>query len=228
MRRTILLLAAMALLMTLVILALSACGSSRSAQEEKAKARPLPEVEKALRPGEYRSEEFKPSLSFTVGKGLTSAPPLLPDFIEIDGPKGGPSRWIRFANVKEVYKPGTLSVVEAPKDLVGWFQHHPYLKTGEPDPVTVGGVKGVQFEVDVEDLPQDYYGMCGKECVDIYSLSSGEKILAYLEPKKRKVIVLEDVKGSMVTIDFGSSASDFDDFLPEAQKVVDSVKWGGS
>jgi len=46
--------------------------------------------------------------------------------------------------------------------------------------------------------------------------------------KKRKVIVIEDVKGSTVQIDFGSSVSDFDDFLPEAQKVVDSVKWSGS
>ena len=86
----------------------------------------------------------------------------------------------------------------------------------------------MQFDVAVKDLPEDHVGMCGEECVDIYSLSGGEKILAYLEPKKRKVIVLEDVKGSTVTIDFGSSATDFDDFLPEAQKVLDSVKWGGS
>ena len=51
---------------TMVMLALTACGGGL-AQEEKAKARPLPEDEKPLRPGEYRSEEFKPSLSFRVG-----------------------------------------------------------------------------------------------------------------------------------------------------------------
>jgi len=216
------------LLGTLLVLALSACGGGSSAQEE-AKARSLPGGEKALSPGEYHSVKFKPALSFRLGKGLTSAPPLLPDYIEVDGPSGGPSRWIRFANVKEVYKPGEIGeVVEAPKDLVGWFEHHPNLKTSEPQPVKVGGVKGMQFDVAVKDLPEDHVGMCGEECVDIYSLSGGEKILAYLEPKKRKVIVLEDVKGSTVTIDFGSSATDFDDFLPEAQKVVDSVKWGGS
>jgi hypothetical protein len=219
------------LLATLLVLALSACGSGGSAQEG-GKARPLPNGEKALRPGEYYTAKFKPSLSFRLGKGLTSAPPLLRDYIEIDGPSRGPSkssRWIRFSNVKEVFKPGELGeTVEAPKDLVGWFQHHPDLKTSEPKPVTVGGVKGVQFDVVVEDLPEDYYGMCGEECVDIYYLSDGEKILAYLEPKKRKVIVLEDVKGSTVQIDFGSSVSDFDDFLPEAQKVVESVKWSGS
>ncbi len=32
--------------------------------------RPLPEERRALRPGEYRSEEFEPSLSFRVGEGL--------------------------------------------------------------------------------------------------------------------------------------------------------------
>jgi hypothetical protein len=50
-----------------LVLALGACGAGGS--KEEAKARPLPEEEKALRPGEYRSEEFKPAFSLTVGKG---------------------------------------------------------------------------------------------------------------------------------------------------------------
>ena len=61
-----------------VMLALTACGSG-SVQEEEAKARPLPEYDTTLRPGEYRSEEFKPSLSFTVGKGWHNVTPQLPD-----------------------------------------------------------------------------------------------------------------------------------------------------
>jgi hypothetical protein len=50
----------LALLVTVVILALSGCG--RGGQEEANKPRPLPEDETALRPGEYRPEVFKPSL----------------------------------------------------------------------------------------------------------------------------------------------------------------------
>jgi hypothetical protein len=61
------------LLATFLVLAPSACGGGGSAQEE-AKARPLPEDPKTLRPGEYRSEEFKPSLSFRVDKGWQNEP----------------------------------------------------------------------------------------------------------------------------------------------------------
>ncbi len=193
--------------------------------QQEAKARSLPGQRKALRPGEYRTKEFKPSLSFKVGKGWTFAPPQMPDFLQIE--QEG-KRSLRFTSPQEVYKPGTYDVVEAPKDLVGWYQHHPYLKTDQPEPVTVGGVKGKQFDVVVaEDLPKDYSGMCGTQCVDTYMLSDG--LLAdVVEAEKRRVIVLEDVKGATATIEFASSPTDFDDFLPEAQKVVDSVKWSGS
>ena len=54
------------LLVSLVILALSACGGEE--QQQESKPRPLPENGKALRAGEYRSQEFKPSLSFRVGR----------------------------------------------------------------------------------------------------------------------------------------------------------------
>ncbi|HSK82834.1 MAG TPA: hypothetical protein VK902_05425 [Rubrobacter sp.] len=43
-----------------------------------------------------------------------------------------------------------------------------------------------------------------------------------------RAIVLENVKGEQVTIGIGSKASEFDEFAPEAQKVLDTVKWGDS
>ena len=226
------------LLVTLVGLALSACAggagggggeeqaTAQGKTREGAKAQHLPEYEKPLRPGEYRAEEFEPSLSFTVGKGWANNAQELPDFIELA--RQGEPGYLRFANVKEVYKPATTHVVDAPKDLVGWFQQHPYLKTDEPQPVTVGGVKGEQIDVLVKDLPQDFLGRCGVECVDIAPLSGGEQSVHFKEANKRRVIVLEDVRGEMVTIDFSTPVVLFDEFAPEARKVVDSVKWEGS
>jgi hypothetical protein len=108
------------------------------------------------------------------------------------------------------------------------LQHHPYLKTDEPKPTLVGGVKGQQIDVLVKDLPQDFLGRCGVECVDIAPLSGGEQSVYFKEANKRRVIVFEDVQGETVTIDFSTPVVLFDEFAPEAQKVVDSVRWGGS
>src|SRR3712207_1078312 len=143
-----------ALLVTLAVLAVSACGGGQ--EEASNKPRPLPEEEKDLRPGEYRSEEFKPSFSFRVGKGWINAPPEASDVLQV---AWGQTTGITFVNPQEVYKPtrtGTPNVVDAPKDMVGWLQQHPYLQTSKPEPVRVGGVKGVQFEVVVGDRPQYY------------------------------------------------------------------------
>jgi hypothetical protein len=217
------------LLVVLVVLALSACGGD----EKKAKARPLPEEPKALRPGTYRSEEFKPSLSFHVGKGWSSTPLLeASDVLQI---AWGQTAGITFLNAQEVYKPtktGKPNVVDAPEDMVGWLQQHPYLQTSKPEPVTVGGVKGLQFEVVVGDRPQNYIPKCTSivgtpNCVDLFRLSTGGPILL-LEGDKVGGIVLEDVGGETVEIGFFSPASEFGELAPEAQKVLDSVEWGGS
>jgi hypothetical protein len=216
------------LLVVLVVLALGACGGD----EKKAKARPLPEEPKAPRPGTYCSEEFKPSFSFRVGKGWSSTPLEASDDLEII--RGQTAR-LGFFNVQDVYKPtttGSAIVVDAPKDLVGWLQQHPYLQTSKPEPVTVGGVKGVEFDVMLGDLPQTYNGTCSSvvgnpNCVDLFRLSTGAPILL-VEGAKASAIVLEDIEGETVTIGFVSRASEFGEFAPEAQKVLDSVEWRGS
>jgi hypothetical protein len=215
-------------LVVLVVLALSACGGG----EKKAKAHPLPEDPKTLRPGTYRSEEFKPSLSFRVGKGWSSSPLEASDVLQITR---GQTAGMSFLNIQEAYKAtrtGTLNLVVAPKDKVEWTQQHPYLQTSKPEPVRVGGLKGIQFEVVLGDLPQNYLGRCTsivgyRNCVDLFSLSTGGQIFV-AEGEKVRVTVLEEVKGETVMIGFSSPDTEFDEFAPHAQKVVDSVKWGGS
>ena len=219
-----------ALLLTLV-LTLSACGGGGS-EEQANKPRPLPEVEKALDPGEYRTEEFKPSFSFRVGEdwAMETDPPEGPNELEITWRKGTMNLFIM--NVQEVYEPirkGTPDPVDAPKDMVGWLEQHPYLRTVKQEPVTVGGVEGVQLDIVVEDPPKDYYGQCSSmfgitDCVDIFALE-GFPFLAFEEGFKERVIVLEDVKGETVTIDFGAAEAKFDEFASEGQKVVESIEW---
>ena len=76
-------------------------------------------------------------------------------------------------------------------------------------------------------MPKDPNGYCGSDCLDIFNQSSNQ-IGYFREVNKRRVFVLEDVKGETVVIWFASTADKFDKFAPEAQKVVDSVKWSGS
>jgi hypothetical protein len=216
-----------AALVGLALVALSACGGGGSAQEAKAPPLPLYPTEKALRPGEYHSVKFKPPLSFEVGKGWSNTANQLSAYIELG--QQGETGFLTFANVKEVYKPaGTYEVVDAPKDLVEWLEHHPYPKTSKPQPVTLGGLKGEQLEVLVKDLPQDYNPLCGPDCVDIAPVSNGQAAAIFREVNERKVFVLEDVKGDTVMIWFAGPPETFDKFAPEARKVVDSVRWEGS
>jgi hypothetical protein len=211
----------MGLLAALLVLAMSACGGP-----ERSRPRPLPEDAQALRPGGYYSERFEPSLSFRVGEGWTSG-------LEIsDGLfiTRGEAAVLGFANVQEVYRPtkkGTPDMVDSPEDIVGWFQRHPYLRTDKPEPVTVGGVKGEQFDVVVEDLPEDHSGECGSNCVDIFRLSQWLPVAQFEEDKVR-VIVLEDVNGETVIIGVGGPATEFDEHAAEARKVLESVEWEGA
>jgi hypothetical protein len=211
-----------------LLFAVGACGAGyEQRQEEDPKPRPLPEVRQALRPGEYSSEEFEPSLSFRVGEGwsTTSSPPETSDELALSWEASG---GLVFTKIREVYEPttGTPNVVDAPEDPVLWFERHRYLQTDESRPATVGGADGVRLDVAVEDLPEDHRGGCGPDCVATFRTTGGSA-LGIPEGGLQRVIVLEDVEGETVIVVFGTRATRFDEFAPEAQKVLDTVEWTG-
>jgi hypothetical protein len=121
---------------------------------------------------------------------------------------------------------GETEPVPAPDKLVGWFQDHPYLKTSRPSPVTVGGVKGVQFDVVLANQPRNHKGVCGNttHCLDIFALGTEGSSEVYYT-KRARFIVLKDVKGVPVTIYYTDEKDEFDEFVPVAEKVLQSVEW---
>ena len=78
-----------------------------------------------------------------------------------------------------------------------------------------------------KDLPEDYPSVGGTNCVSLFRLTTGSPV-CQPEEENVRLIVLEDVKGETVTIGAVSPVTEFEEFLPEAQKVLDTVKWGGS
>jgi hypothetical protein len=211
-----------------VALAVGACGAP-----EEAKPRPLPDEPRKLDPGAYRTEDFEPAFSFEVGEGWSTDLPEAYDLLVIArADEGGP---LGFANVREalVYKPtrtgSNTYMTDVPKDVVGWFQEHPYLETQQADPVEVGGIEGVRLDLVVGDLPEGHHSeWCGSGCVNILRFNSGGPPLTLRQDDKARLIVLEDVEGETVVTGFALPAAEFDDHAPEAQKVLDTVQWRGS
>jgi hypothetical protein len=231
-------------LMAVVALTLGACsgGATEGGEDQQAEGRPLPKYGQASLPaGRYYTTEFEPSLSFRIsgddwrfeGPSGTLGDPEHPDYLFFQKVPEAEISFFDIRKLKGVYKPrgpaGTIESAPAPDELVDWFQHHPYLKTSEPEPISVGGIKGAQFDVIVANLPKNHEGVCGKtpHCLDIFALSTGGSSEVYYT-KRARFIVLKDVKGVPVVIYYTNLKDEFDEFVPVAEKVLKSVQWAGT
>jgi hypothetical protein len=182
----------------------------------------------AIPAGEYVIAALEPTVRLKVGKGwVAEKQHTLPMLIE--NPRSDAGQLI-FTSPRYVFHPSTLSEPkEAPApdnadEWVSWFQRHPNLETSKPAPVSVGGAFGMRIDVTpvskLENYPQDFCDE--KPCsVPLYSA-----IRSAVDWKDRFVIV--DVESETVIIDVSAPAGKFDEFLPEAQKVLDTVKWEGA
>lgn len=213
-------------MLALCALAAVACG----APDGEAKPRPLPDGPRKLEPGAYRTEQFEPAFYFEVGGGWTNVPPEAYDEVLIT--RGHGEVGLGFANLGgasffEPTKTGAPRVVGTPEDPVGWFRRHPYLEVAASGPAEVGGVEGVRLDLTVGGLPDGYSGACGRGCVDAFRPSSGGGPVAFREGDTFRQIVLEDVEGETVLVGFAGPSDEFDGYASEAQKVIDTVRWGG-
>ena len=236
----------LAVLVVLIALTLSACGggSAGAGEHEQAKGRPLPKFEQASLPaGRYHTTEFEPSFSFRItgadwkfaGSSMTLGDPERSDYLFLGKGPGGQIAFFNLRKVKGIYKPkgprGATEPVPAPDELVDWFRHNPYLKTSEPEPASVGGEEGVQFDVVLpRSRPVNHKGICGGTgCLDIFKLSTGgaSEIFGFFHEyeKKEHYIILKDVKGIPVVIAYNDGTNVYEEFVPVAKKVLKSVEW---
>ncbi len=228
-------------LVVLIALVPSACGrgAAGGSEHQQGNGHPLPKYDQATLPaGRYHTTEFEPSLSFRIpgdgwmfeGPSGALGDPEHPDYLFMQKIPEGVIAFFNLRKLKGVFKPrgptGATEPMPAPDELVEWFRRHPYLKTSEPEPATVGGVKGVQFDVVLANLPENHEGLCGKtaHCLDIFALSTGGSSEVYYL-KQEHFIVLKDVKRVPVVIQYADLKDHFDKFEPVAEKVLRSVEW---
>ena len=86
-----------------------------------------------------------------------------------------------------------------------------------------------------KDLPEDYRsGVCSsiadpEECVDLFRVSTHHSPVFVSERGKFRLIVLQnELSGETVALGYVSRSTNFDEFAPEAQKVIDTIEWGDS
>ena len=206
-----------------LVLTLSACGGNGSAEDEN-QARSIPKPGKPLSAGEYVTEEFEPRLSFSVGEGWIAVIPETRDALGI-AEKNGPLV-IGFQNVEQVSDPSDPSeTIPAPDDMVAWLQEHPALEVEEPSRTSVGGVSGQQFDA-IAAEPTSVPG-CPEPCVPLFVIAGGRDQFWLGESEKYRFIVLDDVEGETVMILYGGAAVEFEETIPKAQKVLNTVEWRG-
>jgi len=217
------------LLASFVVLVMGACGGGGGGGAQQGpEAHAMPKQGKPLTPGKYQTKVFEPGMSFSVGKGWTAALPESPDVVAL-AEQNGPTL-IGFLNVEKVYDPSDPEgpLKPAPDDMVGWLQDHPRLDVEPPSRVSVGGISGQQFDAIASDPtnggPKDLK-YCSEPCVPLFLITNSNFWVGKSE--KYRFIVLDDVEGQEVTIFFGGPAVEFDEALPKAQKVLDTVKWEG-
>ena len=160
--------AAAAAAIALIVLLAAGALNTRVTDEERPATEPTSAARDlfggTLQPGVvYRTRALVPTLTFEVGDrdwhvGDTTQSEVLildhgePYFDPVNGvrrPPGG----LWFTRVLEVYDPAVrslaASLAPAPTDLHAWMSAHPDLRVGPVEPVTVAGVPGRRFDVEV-------------------------------------------------------------------------------
>jgi uncharacterized protein YjbI with pentapeptide repeats len=186
-----------------------------------------------LKGKDYVTDEFEPAFRLEFGEQgwAWKVSTETPDEVHM---RYVPDFWgkIGFAKPLHVFDPSNLSErkeVPAPEtvdDWVSWFQSHPTLETSNPVPVRVGGVSGMRIDATCVPWPRDRYRESPLPCSPPFPTSE-ESMSATLAAERKNRYIIVDIRGETVLIYVATETEErkFDEFLPIAQKVLDTVKW---
>jgi hypothetical protein len=170
--------------------------------------------------GPYVTEVFEPPFSFTLGEGWGSASEATGELV-INHGSITLERSVVFFTLADVYRPDG-SIAPVPDDLLAFLKAHPDLRVSEPEPVTVGGLTGVQVDFDAISASSwvRELGKCSTvpACVP---LATGV-VLQHADTNR---LLLLDDAGRTVAIWITARSDAQHGFLEEAAELVDTVQF---
>jgi hypothetical protein len=189
----------------------------------------LPNEPGALEPGTYTTNLFKPAMSLTIDEGWEMFLPEIGRFFSIA--RGGDVlRLITVSNLARLVAPtwngdeATLesSLIPVPDDLARWFAAHPRHQTGPIARIRVGDVEGQMIDARTVS-GYKIRGCLPDGCVLLLVPQSDFTAFIPVGYTTRHVIV--EVDDETIVISILAPHDAFDEFLPEAMRVVSSLRF---
>jgi len=159
-RRDLLVLGAVATALLIAIVAFAA-STTVTSQREQPTPTATPASERDLFGGSleprvrYRTRSFAPTLSFVAGDSewlveqATERSHLVVERrVRVNRPGSElPSQSaVIFSRIYELIDPATGTQLPRDENLYAWFTHHPDLRVGRAEPVTIAGIDGLRFD----------------------------------------------------------------------------------
>jgi class 3 adenylate cyclase len=185
-----------------------------------------------LEAGTYETSVFEPRTRFTVEDGWIGLNNYI-DAIGLGHP-GTPFGEIDVGRIQVVSETPCLGspnrlIGPSARDFIAFLQAHPYLTTSDPQPVIVGGKRGLAIDVEVtrpllpadcpdSPLPPDHPAWTHE-----YVFQVGQESVWLRYHDRVRIVSIDVVDGPAVTFIIESTPDDYQAFLPIAQRVVDSL-----
>ena len=177
-----------------------------------------------LSPGTYSTPIFDAPMSFRIGEGWAIEGYETDTALSLV--RQSTNLGILFTAPERIYDPQGLSsatILPRPKDMGAWLRSHPYLNpVNEPVDVTVGGVAGKQFDVQIPAMPPDYpHNLCENPCLPLFVDDPVGGVLRVYAGGYR--IIVLDIQDQpvviMIDLEKGTPA--------EAEEVLKTIDWKG-
>jgi hypothetical protein len=179
---------------------------------------PRPLFRGTLPAGTYATVEFQPPFTFSVGPGWQVSADAPDDFfMSRSSPAGGLGAFRTNVVYSGPCEDSPTQRIEGGSDaLLTWLEQHPHLESVNPQPRIVDVVTGVQIDVTAREQPEP----CPDGNVYLIPLARGG---IWVEPGDTVRFVVADVPGGTVTFDISAPTDKFEDFLVDADAVIDTV-----